>query len=59
MAVAHPGALQLIVVHIALHAVRHQRVVDKPGQVAGGEPGLIVQQHGAQQALVADEQGGC
>ncbi|MNG28259.1 hypothetical protein D3C84_1134960 [compost metagenome] len=58
MAVAYPGTLYLVVVQIALHALGQETVVDQPGQVVGGKPGLLIQQHRAQLALVTDESGG-
>ncbi|MCY1562783.1 hypothetical protein D9M68_1002320 [compost metagenome] len=58
MAVAHPGALHLVLVQVALHAFGQEYVVDQSGQVAGGKPGFFIQQHGAQLALVADESSG-
>ena len=58
IAIAHPGAAELVVVQVALHALGQIGRTDQPAQVVGTEPALVFQQHGTQQALVADEYGG-
>ncbi|MCY1383860.1 hypothetical protein D9M69_720280 [compost metagenome] len=49
--------LPLVGIEVAADAV-FQHVIDQPAQVAGAEPGLVIQQEGAQLAAMADEGGG-
>jgi len=57
IAAAQPGDLQLIVIQAAAHAILDAMVEQTP-EVAGGEPGLAIQQQRPQLAAMTDEDGG-